>query len=209
MPGNGSTKRSLKKRNRGNMQEAQIAAVARRVFDRRVEKKVYSQTAVGASIVTTGTVLAISVGIVEGDDVFNRSGTVVRLTKVRALFRGTAVTTSSSVRFILFRDMLNIGTTPSASELLPTSTWISQYSDVREMQQKRFHIIKDVTMDLNIAGQNVVTKQYDINMDGKVFYNGVNNAAASNGKGALFLLVIGNAISSAYDYTLQLVFTDA
>lgn len=198
-----------KQRKRAQDKDAHVAMIARRVFDRRVEKKVYSQSVVGASITTAGATLAISVGIVEGDDVFNRSGTAVRLTKVRALFRGTAVTTSSSARFIIFRDMLNNGTTPAPSELLPSGTWISQYADTREMQQNRFHIIKDVTMDLNIAGQNVVTKQYDINMDGKVFYNGINNAATSNGKGALFLLVIGNAVSTAYDYTMQLVFTDA
>ena len=186
-----------------------MANIARKVFDRRVEKKVYSQTAEGASIVTTGAMLGMSVGIVEGDDIANRSGTVIRLTKIRALFRGTAVTTSSSVRFILFRDMQNQGTNPSPADLLPTSTWISQYADTREMQQHRFHIIKDVTMDLNIAGQNVVTKQYDINLDGKVFFNGAALATTSNGKGALFLLVIGNAVSSAYDYTVQMVFTDA
>jgi hypothetical protein len=201
--------KKMAQRKSGVSQEARISALVRRAFDKRVEKKVSSSTAVGTSIVTTGTVHAISVNIVEGDDVFNRSGTVIRLARVRALFRGTAVTTSSSVRFILFRDMLNQGTTPSASELLPASTWISQYSDVRMMQQQRFHILKDVTMDLNIAGQNVVTKQYDLPLDGKVFFNGVTNAAASNGKGALFLLVIGNAISSAYDYTIQMVFTDA
>lgn len=196
-------------RTRRQPKDEQVAKIARRVFDSRVEKKVYSQTVVGASVTTAGATLAISVGIVEGDDIFNRSGTVVRLKKVRALFRGTAVTTSSSIRFIIFRDMLNTGTTPAPSELLPSGTWISQYADTREMQQKRFQIIKDTTMDLNIAGQNVVTRQYDINMDGNCFYNGITNAATSNGRGALFLLVIGNAVSSAYDYTMQLVFTDA
>lgn len=186
-----------------------MALIVRQTLAARIEKKVFSVTAVGVSVATAGTVINITNGIVEGDDISNRSGTLIRPVMIRLLYRGTAVTTSSSVRFILFRDMLNQGTTPAASDLLPGGNWISQYADTREIQQHRFKILNDVMFDLNIAGQNVRTLQSTLAMKGEVFYNGATAVASANGKGAIFLLVIGNAISTAYDYTVQTVFTDA
>lgn len=190
-------------------QEQRIATVARQVFNNHVEKKVFSVSTVGLAVATGGTMIDVTNGIIEGDDLSNRSGTAIKLVRIRALYRGTAVTTSSSVRFILFRDMLNQGSTPSTVNLLPAGNWISQYSDTREIQQHRFKILHDVTLDLSIAGENVKTRQYDIPVSGTTYYNGATAVAASNGPGAIFCLIIGNAISTATDHTIQLVFTDA
>lgn len=188
---------------------ASIASIVSKVLERRIEHKTISQTVVGTSVLTAGTVATITNPIVEGDDINQRSGTTIRLNRIRVLYRGTAVTTSSSLRFILFRDMMNQGTTPAPTDVLPAGNWISHYSDTREVQQKRFHIIHDVTMDLPIAGENVKTLVFNIPLNGVVYYNGATNVASANGKGALFLLVIGNAITTAYDYDTQLVYTDA
>lgn len=197
------------KRTGGPKGDQRIADVVRRTLTRQIEKKVYSTSTIGASVATAGTTIGITQGIQVGDDIATRTGTLIRICRLRILYRGTAVTTSSSIRFILFRDMLNQGTLPGVIDLLPATNWISQYADAREMQQHRFHIINDHTMDLQVAGSNVKTKQYDIALDGKVFYNGTAVSTASNGRGALFLLVIGNAISTQYDYTIQVVYTDA
>lgn len=196
---------ALPKRNRNTS----LAAMVAKIIDKRVEHKSITATAVGTSIVLAGAVVVLTNPIVEGDEVNNRTGTMIRLSRIRVLYRGTSVTTSSSVRFILFRDMFNAGTTPAASDVLPAGNWISHYSDVRQIQQKRYHIIHDVTMDLPIAGENVKTLVFDLPLTGKVFYNGATAVASSNGKGALCLLVIGNATSTAYDYDTQLVYTDA
>lgn len=189
--------------------DGHIAQVARQVFYSHVERKVFSLTATGVGVAVLGAVANVTNAIVEGDDIGNRQGTVINLKRMRILYRATASATSSSIRFILFRDMFNQGTVPAASDLLPSGQWISQYADTRQMQQHRFKILNDVMLDLNIAGENVKTREYDIPVKGQVCYNGATAVAASNGPGAIFLLVIGNAITTQYDFTIQVVFTDA
>jgi len=186
-----------------------VARLVRQVIDSRIERKVFSITGGGIPVVLAGNVINVTNGIVEGDDISNRQGTVIRLTRMRILYRATASTTSSSIRFILFRDMFNQGTTPATTDLLPAATWISQYADTREIQQHRFKILNDIMLDLEIAGSNVKTRQYDMPVKGVVAYNGATAIASPNGFGANFLLVIGNAVTTQYDYTIQTVFTDA
>jgi len=202
-------KNNQNKVKRGNKSQTKSTlAIVKSYMSNTLERKVYSTSVTGTAITTAGVVIPISNGIIEGDDIANRQGTVINLVRARMLFRADA-TASSSVRFVLFRDMHNLQGFPTTSTLLPTGTWISQYSDVREMQQHRFKIIKDLTMDLCIAGQDVITKQFDIPLKGKVMFNGATAVVGSEGPGAVYLLVIGSAVSSSYDYTVQLIFTDA
>jgi hypothetical protein len=77
------------------------------------------------------------------------------------------------------------------------------------MQQHRFKILKDHTMDLNIAGQAVVTKQFDLPVKGTVMYNGATAVSGAEGPGSVYLLVIGTTATTLCDYTVQIVFTDA
>lgn len=204
---NFTRKRSNTKRNAG--ESKRTVAIVRSLLSTNLERKVSSVSGIGVAVATGGAVIPVTNSIVNGDDIFQRTGTIIKLTRIRALYRGTAVTTSSSVRFILFRDMLNLGAFPVPSSLLPSGTWISQYSDTRKLQQHRFKILHDITMDLNIAGQNVITKQFDIPVKGLVYYNGLTAVATAEGPGSVYLLVIGNAISTAYDYTIQTMYTDA
>lgn len=189
--------------------EQMMRAVARSVLSNSLERKVFSITATGVAVLTAGTVVNVTNGVIEGDDIGQRQGTVIKLSRFRILYRATASATSSSIRFILFRDMFNQGTTPAVADILPSGQWISQYADTRVMQQHRFKILNDVMLDLEIAGSNVKTRQYDVPVKGNVAYNGATAVSASNGAGAVFLLVIGNAITTQYDYTIQLLFTDA
>ena len=186
----------------------QTLAIVKAYMRNTLEKKIFSVTAVGTAITTAGVVIPLTNGIIEGDDIANRQGTVINLLRSRILLRAVG-TASHSQRFILFRDMLNLQAFPTVGLLLPSGTWISQYADTREMQQHRFKIIKDVTMDLNVAGRNVITREFDIPLKGKVYYNGAIAGATSEGPGAYYLLVIGSAVSGSYDYTIQTVFNDA
>jgi len=183
-------------------------AVVKDYLNSTLEKKIFSVTAVGTATTTAGVIIPLTNGIIEGDDIANRQGTIINLLRSRILIRAVG-TASHSQRFILFRDMLNLQAFPTVGLLLPSGTWISQYADTREMQQHRFKIIKDFSVDLNVAGRNVVTKEFDIPLKGKVFYNGATAVAASEGPGAYYLLAIGSAVSGSYDYTIQTVFNDA
>jgi hypothetical protein len=189
--------------------EKRMRAIARSVVSNQLERKNNTVAATSVNATTAGAIVPISNGITEGDDVFQRSGTVIRLARIRLLLRGTAVTTSGSLRFILFRDMLSQQAFPTVPLLLSGSNLTSQYASTFQMQQHRFKILKDHTMDLNIAGQAVVTKQFDLPVKGTVMYNGATAVSGAEGPGSVYLLVIGTTATTLCDYTVQIVFTDA
>lgn len=186
-----------------------MRAIARAVVNSKLERKNNTVANNGVNVSTAGTVVPVTNGITEGDDVFQRSGTVINLARIRFLMRGTAVTSSSSIRFILFRDMINTGVFPTVSLLLSSANWTSQYASTTQMQQHRFKILHDATLDLSINGEAVKTKQLDMAVKGQVMFNGATAVSSAEGPGAVYLLIIGNTATTLYDYTVQVVFTDA
>jgi hypothetical protein len=186
-----------------------IDKAVRRALFRVAEKKVYSTQAANTTIASTGTVINLSNGIVEGDDINMRSGTTLTVTKQTLRFNFQASVATQSARVILFRDMMNTGTTPSISEVLPTSGYLSHYSDVREIQQRRYQILWDTVFDCSLTGNTTTTKLKVVNRPCRVMYNGTTAVAASNGKGAIFLLVIGSASTGDFDYDWQAVYNDS
>jgi len=188
---------------------ASVSTIVRRTLDDLAETKVWSVNTVTSTVSTAGTVANISNGIIEGDDVGSRAGTMVRLKRCRLYYRCFAVTSSQSFRFILFRDLFNQGTTPAVGDLLPTATWTSQYSDIHMIQQRRFHIIDDWMVDCNLSADNIRSRHRDFALLGNIYYNGTTAVAASNGRGAMFLLVIGSSSTGTFDFNVQVMFNDS
>jgi len=191
-------------RKTGNIDKA-----VKRALMRIAEPKVFSTQAAGNLISSSGTVINLSNGIVEGDGINNRSGTVVTITKQNLRFNFEAFTVTQSARVILFRDMMNGGSTPSVTDVLPATGYLSHYSDVREIQQARFDILWDVVIDCNLNGEATKTLRKVASRPKKVFYNGTTAVASANGKGSIFLLVIGSASTGVYDWDWQAVFNDS
>jgi hypothetical protein len=108
--------------------EKRMRAIARSVVSNQLERKNNTVAATSVNATTAGAIVPISNGITEGDDVFQRSGTVIRLARIRLLLRGTAVATSGSLRYILFRDMLAQQAFPTVPLLLSGSNLTSQYA---------------------------------------------------------------------------------
>lgn len=186
-----------------------MALIARKVLLSTAEKKIKIVANAVANTSTTGTVINISNNVVEGDDIFDRSGTKITVTESMIRYRAIAVASSQTTRFILFRDVMNQGTTPTVSDVLPNVSVIGNFSDTRYYQQKRFHIINDWIVDVNINGEAIKTQTFINKNVGAVLYNGPTNVAASNGKGAIFLLVIGSAATGFYEYNSTLLFNDS
>lgn len=197
----------LKKNQRKNTKN--IDRAVQRALFRIAEPKVYSTQAANTTIASTGTVINLSNGIVEGDDISNRSGTTITILKQTLRFNFQAAVTTQSARVVLFRDLMNVGTTPSISEVLPTSGYLSHYSDVRMLQQKRYDILWDTIIDCSLTGETTKTKKSVVRRPCRVMYNGSTGVAASNGKGAVFLLVIGSASTGDFDYDWQAVYNDS
>lgn len=181
----------------------------RRALLRIAEPKVFSTQSANTVIASTGIVTSMTNGIVIGDDISNRSGTKITVVQQTLRFNFQASVTTQSARVILFSDRFNTGTTPSVTDILPTTGYLSHYSDVREMQQKRYEILWDRVIDCSLTGETTKTRKFHSTKKIPVYYNGNTAVAASNGKGAIFLLVIGSASTGDFDFDWQAVYNDS
>lgn len=204
---NGITKKSVNRPDR--LSAGILARHFQRFMERRQEKKVYSTQLSGATVSPTGFVISLSTFVVEGADINQRSGTTIRALHQTFKYTLSTSTVSQSARFIIFRDLFNTGTTPTVTEVLPTTGMLSHFSDTREIQQRRYHILLDKIVDVSIAGDAIKTNRAEIGFKGNVQYNGSTAVATANGRGAIFLLVIGNSNTAVYDYDWQLHYTDS
>jgi hypothetical protein len=179
-----------------------------RILERKAEQKVTIAASIGATIASTGTMIGLSVNIAQGDNFDNRTGDKITYTHSLVKTRFSAVATSQSARFILFSDRFNQGTTPAITDLLQTNNFIAGYNQLTVVQQKRMIIHRDWTIDCNIAGEAIKSVTFTLGRTGSIFYNGTTAVAASNGHGALFLLVIGSASTGLYDLMVESKYID-
>lgn len=160
----------------------------------------------GNSSTTVGTVINLTNGIIQGDDINQRTGQQIKILKNTLHFRATALLTSQSFRLIVFKDNDNRGTTPAVTEVLNSANFMAMYNPT-PLQQGRFKIFKDVTLDCNLNGEAI--KHIYFSWKGVTcFYNGATAVAASNGPGALFYLMIGEAGSGLFDHSFECKYLD-
>jgi len=179
------------------------------MINRRAEHKVLSTTNTANTVSTAGTVINLSNNIVQGDNFDNRSGDTIRMISTKFMLEFQGVATDSMNRYILFRDMQNLGTTPAVTDVLNSASFISGYDGLNVYQQKRFIIMKDWVSTNNIAGQTLTADVYKTNRPYKIYYNGAASVASANGKGALFVLVIGSGSTATFNLSSELVYTDS
>lgn len=199
------TKARTMKKGTSNSRKATIADV-KSIVRGLAETKRYVQLSNANSNTTAGTVLNLSNGIVQGDDINQRSGDQIRMARHQLHVRASAITVNQTFRFIWFKDNTNRGTTPAVLEVLNTANYFSQYNTVN-LQQHRFTILQDLSLDCSINGESIKSKM--LSKKGKlVSYNGATAVAASNGPGATFLLVIGDSLTGLFDVAYEVHYTD-
>jgi hypothetical protein len=173
----------------------------------RVELKRFPLISNTNTNATAGIVNNLTNGIIQGDDINQRSGDQVRIFKHTLRVRATAITVSQTFRFIWFKDNTNRGTTPTVTEVLNSANHMSQYNPA-PMQQHRFTILKDFVLNCSLTGESI--KERIVTLPGHlVNYNGQTAVAGANGPGAVFLLVIGDSLVGLYDFAYEAVYTDA
>jgi len=64
-------------------------------------------------------------------------------------------------------------------------------------------------IDCSVAGPSILSDSAILNFKGNVYYNGSTAVASANGRGAIFLLVIGSLSTGTYDYDWQGTYSDA
>lgn len=176
---------------------------------KRAEKKNYINQQLSNVVSTAGAVINLSNNIIQGDNYNNRSGNTIRLYHQKLIIESSAVINSSTNRYILVRDMENNGVTPAVTDILDAASYIAGYSSLETVQQNRFTILKDWVTNNNINGEQRTSLVYATSQPSNVYYNGTTAVAASNGKGAVFLLVIGSGSTALYDFSWQGFYTDS
>lgn len=185
------------------------------------EHKAMSADIAAADVNTTGLVQPITQHIVQGDTYVTRDGNeaileqlVVRWNTSNLEPEAAGVKSRIAVRFIVFKDTMNGGTLPAITDVLASSSVWSAYNGLTVIQQKRFQILTDKVLDL-VSGTHKESISMTIvhNMKLKLFYNGTTFATTSNGRNAIFLLVLSSATSASNYYRNQgsffLRFTDS
>jgi hypothetical protein len=198
--------RAEQKQRRGPT-SAEVLRVVRSI----AEKKVYVGGASGQTSAATGTVWALSQGIIQGDAVNGRDGTQITLQNINVrvdAFMPTA-TIAAGLRVIVFSDTQNNGSLPAVVDVLDSASLISPYSIIQQITN-RFRIHADVIRNLTAGGIQQVVYDIKRSITQKISYNGTTDVAASNGKNALFMLIITDVGAGfpTYDFTHNIRYLD-
>lgn len=158
---------------------------------------------------TAGTVYNITQPIVQGDTFQQRDGNQLNLLSMECIFHGTAVGVSNAMRFIVIQDHMCNGSPPTTTDVLDFASWIAGYNITTVTQERRFGILFDKTMDLNINGENAKTARVKLSrFQHKLTYLATTNVTAANGRNSIFLLAISNSSAGIIDWSFKLNFLD-
>lgn len=198
------------------VERAAVRQIVRGTIAGRVEHKITTVRVGDTDMSASGAVGGLTQYIVQGDNLNERSGDVVRLEDLKMYwtFRNTvALGSLVSARVIIFADTLNVGSVPAVTDVLEGAYHNSGYYQTN-LSKNRFKIYSDFIVDL--AGHTVGAVQsrvLSIPVNKAIYYSGTGFAAASNGKHAMYYLVISDVTGAAgqheYTFGFTMKFTDS
>lgn len=165
----------------------------------------YNTITTTTTVPNTGTVLALTQAITEGDTGSQRSGVQIELVKMH--FRLSLVMNASAatdfVRVLIVADSMNQGASPAALDLL--STVEPNASLTANVQVwKRFKVLLDRQVPMSINGSSrAVVIDAPIKMNHIISYLGATDVAGSNGRGSIYLLLTGTQATNTTTYQLD------
>jgi len=161
---------------------------------------------------TNGTVYSIST-VAQGTDYTQRVGDSIRMQHIQVrwrVFKNTSAT-QSMCRVILFRDLDGYGTAPATGDVMQfAGVATAPLSPPDWLNRKRFAIIRDDLVTLNNTGESSVCGTWQVPHNGHILYLGTTAAAASNGKGSVYMLVISDESTNTptIAFSSRIAFTD-
>ncbi len=168
-----------------------------------------SDFTLNTTVTTTPTVSHLT-DVAIGDDFTQRTGRKIRLKsiQIRGDIELNAVATNSTFRMIVFKDTMNIGTPPTASQIVANTDALR---NPEPNFLNRFKILMDRTIQLNQkvdANLPKVTFNWYRKLDLPVTYTGT--ASTDEGKNSLWLLLVSDEASNApdLDFTSRIRFRD-
>lgn len=158
----------------------------------------------------SGTVISFSTMAQGLDYAQNRIGDSIKLQRIEMRFRitMTAVATRTQGRVIVFRDLDGYGTAPAVTDVLETADVLSP---TKYLNTARFSILYDELFALSQNGDSCEVGVISMPHEGHIKYLGTTAAAASNGKGSLYFLIISNETTTSipfFAHNERIYFTD-
>ncbi len=152
--------------------------------------------------------------LAQGTTMSTRVGNSVRVQKFTIRGRvavNSTVTTYSTVRVAIIRDMEGQGTAPTAADVFET---VGSSAAPRQpfdwLNRKRFAVLYDlfltVSPDMGSAREFV----YDVELAKHVLYRGTTAAAASDGEGSIYIVALSDEATNtpSVSYTSRMTYTD-
>jgi hypothetical protein len=178
-----------------------------------IETKIAETISGSTAFSASGVIVPIS-QISQGTDyINNRIGNSIKLQKieVRGRVYKNATATQSVMRVVMFRDLDGYGTTPLIGDVLQNVSGVSAPLTPFDFNNRqRFSILMDELLTLNSTGESSSVFQLDLTHEGHILYLGATAAAASDGKGSLYMLFISDeAVNTpTFNFYSRLYYTD-
>jgi len=183
------------------------------VLNSRVEHKHFVRLNAFSNYSATGGTSSLSTGVILGDGSTQRDGVQIKpeTLKIRWVSQNTSSILTEQARLIVFQDRQANGTLTTVTELLNTADVNSQYNPVTMLEQKRFRILCDRTMDLNpyVAGPAIHTMEMTFKPSGPITFLDTTDVTTACGRNVINFLVIGTAATSQYAISWDLGYTDS
>jgi hypothetical protein len=177
-----------------------------------IEEKVIQVSVTSTAATTAGSLNSIS-SIVQGLDFTNRIGDSIKLQRIEVrgrIYRNSSATTSL-VRVLCVRDLDGYGTAPNPGDIMESVGAVdAPLSPYDYLNRKRFSVLYDDFMSVDNTGDSSKVFAFDVPHEGHILYLGTTAAAASNGKGSLYMLFFSDEGTNTptYAFYSRVYFTD-
>lgn len=148
---------------------------------------------------TTTAHIVYASGIAQGTDQGQRVGNSIKLQHISVIGRyqlNTAVTTFSTLRFMLIRDMENPGSQPVASDIFETvSGVVTSRSPLNWTNRKRFSVLYDQIACVDVSSRGDVVR-LEIPIEKHINYRSGLATVAAAAEGSLFWVAVSDEVTN-------------
>lgn len=178
-----------------------------------IETKINDVSSTSTNFDTTGNTLPLTQMAQGTNYTANRIGNSIKLQNIEIryrLFIGSSATRTVA-RVIVFRDLDGYGVAPTSNELLQVGGSVTTPLQPKAfLNAERFSILYDELFTMSVTGDSSFVRDLRIPHEGHVKYLGSSAAAASNGKGSVYILFVSDESTNtpSYSYHTRVYFTD-
>ncbi len=177
-----------------------------------IEEKELVTTAGSVGFDVNGALVPIS-RIAQGTNYTERIGNSIKMQRieVRGRIFKNASASNSVIRILLVRDLDGYGSVPAVTDIMETvGSSAAPCTQYDWLNRKRFSILFDEFLTLSSTGDSGAVFEVHLPHEGHIQYLGTTAAAASDGKGSMYMLFISDETTNTPTYTFssRIVFTD-